>query len=144
MNGCIPSSFEFTEVLWFTLRCQCGFESDQQSLGLVGYRESINEHTSYRVAWFDPDLIILRSGEFRLPIDIDPSEIPSWVMVNVVQPVMNKYGNCLYSIHPQPFETTVNCPRCETKCLNQFGEISRHRYIEYEAELTIVEDPERG
>ncbi len=85
---------------------------------------------------------LLRSDEFRLPMDIKPSEIPSWLMSNAVEPVMTRYGNCLYAIHPQPFETKVNCPQCETKCLVQHGELSRHRYWEFEEKLTIVEDPE--
>ena len=143
MTGRIPNSFEFTEMLWFTLRCECGFESARESLGLVGENHSTTEHASYRVAWFDDRANELRSDDFRLPIDIRPNEIANWVTVHAVQPVTELNRNCLYLINPLPFETSIPCPDCETRQLVQFGELVSHRYIEYESGFTIVENPDR-
>ena len=141
MTPRIPFDFEHPEIWWFSLHCSCGFETAEQSVGLIGRNESSIEHDSYRAAWFSDTTKNLHCDDFRAPMDLDGSSFRGWVQQQVVNPIETAYGNCFYLVG-ESASCKITCPECRSEMLEQRGQLECHRYVNIDpGDFTVVDNP---
>lgn len=120
MTARIPSDLEQSEILWFGLRCSCGFDTTTAGVGLAGIGETATEHISYRVAWFDDQINVLRYDDFRIPITTQGHQLGDWLQTDIVPRITEVYGNCFYVVPDLPSKTSIQCPMCNIGRLMQY------------------------